>query len=35
VAADTTPVDMAGLLQEIEDTRREEQERRLRLQERD
>jgi hypothetical protein len=26
---------MAGLLQEIEDTRREEQERRLRLQERD
>lgn len=35
VAADTSPVDMAGLLQEIEDTRREEQERRLRLQERD
>jgi hypothetical protein len=26
---------MAGLLQEIEDTRREEQERRLRVQERD
>ncbi|MEI8403412.1 MAG: PA4780 family RIO1-like protein kinase [Alcaligenaceae bacterium] len=35
VAADTTPVDMAGLMQEIEDTRREEQERQRRLQERD
>ena len=35
VAADMTPVDMAGLMQEIEDTRREEQERQRRLQERD
>ena len=35
VAADTTPVDMVGLMQEIEDTRREEQERQRRLQERD
>jgi RIO kinase 1 len=35
VAANTAPVDMAGLMQEIEDSRREEQERRLRLQTRD